>query len=428
VALATTTDYTRPGTLARRLVDYVVLAVAPDVPLAAADYWEASVAAYLDMRDFVAAAVADAAVAGDGAAEAAYLALLRDPGAADRIRALRPHLARLIERDPGWGRVAARLAAEADERIWIDHWLGDGAGDEPEIDLVALPVPGRPASSDSGRSRIDVIIAFRDAERGPRLRNLIACLRALADQDPVDAAVRVTLVEADTSDRSRAEIEPLADRYLQVYKDGRFNKSWTVNVGLRDARRLRSGHARQLVCVLDADILVERSFLAVNLARFEAPGHRAHLPFRWSLSLDGPATRYAIRRRIADAAASVDVGRLRGLLLREPPGGCLWADSDLLHGIGGFDERFEGWGGEDDDVIGRVAEHTTLLRFDDALLHLDHPRPEMTREDGAPINAHLLGSHHGEQAWTGAHRYGDPDRFSPVAGAVTAAAEPVSRP
>jgi len=260
-----------------------------------------------------------------------------------------------------------------------------------------------------------VIIPFRDAERGARLRNVIACLLALADQDPVDAAVRVTLIEADTSDRSRADIEPLADRYLHVYKDGRFNKSWTVNVGLRDAQRFGSGHARRLACILDADILVERSFLAANLARFEASGHRAHLPYRWSLSLDGPATRHAIRRRLIDRAASVELDSLRGLLLREPPGFCLWAESDLLHGVGGFDERFEGWGGEDDDVTGRIARHTPLARFDDPMLHLDHPRPEMTREDGTPNNGHLLGSHLGEQAWTGAHGYGDPGRFSPVA-------------
>jgi hypothetical protein len=417
VTLAVMADYADPAALGRRLADYVVLAVSPDVPQIAADYWAASEASYLGLRDLVATAVA-----GDRAAAAAYLDLLREPASADRIRALRAELTRLAAGDPGWAVAAARQVGEADERIWIDHWLGDVAADAAEVDFAALPVPARTAGPDSGRTRLEVIIPFRDSARGQRLRNLIACLRALADQDPVDALVRVTVIEADAADRSRADLAPLADRYLHVYKDGLFNKSWVVNVGLRDAQRYPTAHPRRLVCVLDADTLVERAFLSRNLARFDAPGHRAHLTFRWSLSMDDAATRYAIRRRVADLAPSVETGSLRGLLLREPTGGAMWVEAWLLHGIGGFDERFEGWGGEDDDVTKRIAQHAPLVRFDDTLLHLNHPRPDMTRADGTAHNAHLLSNHLGGDGWTGAGGYGDPDRFSVAAAAMREAA------
>lgn len=403
-------DYTHPAALGRRLADYVVLAVSPDVPQIAADYWEASEASYVGVRDLVATAVA-----GDTVAERAYLELLREPASADHVRVLRAELARLAARDPRWALAAARKAGEADERIWIDHWLGETASEASEVDLAALPVPARPVGPDSGQSRIDVIIPFRDPARGQRLRNLIACLRALADQDPVDALVRVTVVEADTADRSRADVTPLASRYLHVHKDGRFNKSWTVNVGLRDAQQFPGTHPRQLVCVLDADILVERAFLSGNLARFCTLGHRAHLTHRWMLSLDGAASRYAIRRRLVDLAASVEADSLHGLLLREVPGGCLWAEAGLLHDIGGFDERFEGWGGEDDNVVNRLAGRARVVRFDDQLLHLDHPRPPMTTADGRYLNEHLLDSHLGADAWTGEGGYGDPYRFSGAA-------------
>jgi hypothetical protein len=422
MSLPVIADYTDPAALGRRLADYVVLAVSPEVPQVAADYWEASEASYLSLQDLVATAVT-----GDDAAGRAYLALLGEPGSAGRIRALRAELARLAAGDPEWAAAAAGQVSAADERIWIDHWLGDLAADAPGLDVTTLPVSarttGRPRPErDSGRTRIDVIIPFRDSARAQRLRNLIACLRALGDQDPVDALVRVTVIEADTTNWCSADIAPLADRYLHVYKAGRFNKSWVVNVGLRSTQRYSSPHPRQLVCVLDADILVERSFLSTNLARFDTPGHRAHLPYRWSLTLDDAATRYAIRRRVADQAPTVEPDSLRGLLLREPPGACMWAEAGLLHSIGGFDERFEGWGGEDDDVTRRIAKHTPLVRFDDQLLYLDHPRPEMTREDGTPDNERLLGGHLGADAWTGADGYGDPERFSRAVAAVREAA------
>ncbi len=256
-----------------------------------------------------------------------------------------------------------------------------------------------------------MIIPFRDTELGGRTRNLLACLRALADQDFPARAVRVVVVETDTRPRVRDLVRPLADRYLHGYKDGRFNKSWAVNLGLRDGSPPGAG-APELTCVLDADVLVERSFLTVNAARFEL-GHDAHLPYRDMLSLAAVASDRAIRIRLDDRAARPDLARLRGLLLRETPGACLWARTEALHRIGGFDERFEGWGGEDDDVTGRLAAAGPLVRFDDPLLHLHHARPPMLTADGQFLNGHLAGSHLRPDAWTGAGGYGEPDRFWP---------------
>jgi hypothetical protein len=117
---------------------------------------------------------------------------------------------------------------------------------------------------------------------------------------------------------------------------------------------------------------------------------------------------------LAQGAACVDEANLRGLVLRATPGGCLWARTDALNRIGGFDERFEGWGGEDDDVVARLARTGRLVRFDDPLLHLSHPRPRMVRDDGAMLNAHLAQAH-SDDAWDGSEGYGDPDRFVPAA-------------
>jgi len=426
--LATTAQATAQATAAagRRIADYVVLATAPEVPLIAADYWQRSAASYARVD-----ALARSCAAADGVVARAYLALRAAPGDPAAHRDLSTALTRLLGEQPWRQGEAAALNALPDARIWIDYRLGPrytaadcGAGlgwlaGLPASRPAAGPPAGRAAGRPAGRAAAaSVLIPFRDARRGARLRNLLACLRALRDQEP-GAPLLVTVVETDTAPRCRDLIEPLADRYLFARKGGLFNKSWAVNVGLRAAGHPSAPGTPPLTCVLDADILADRGFAARNVNRFTDPAHDAHLPFRWSFALDGPSTSLAISQRVRPpgpgAGSGADPARLRGLLLREPPGGCVWARTALLHRIGGFDERFEGWGGEDDDMIARLGRVARVTRFDDDLLHLDHPRPPAAGPDGLPLNAHLAGRHEGADAWTGAGGFGDPGRFAPAA-------------
>lgn len=382
--------------LAERLTAYAVLAHDPAVPQIAADYWAKSE----DHYRAVDAALA-ALVAGSPAAPA-YAAVTEDPTHVPAQRELRASLTTLLGQRPEKVTEPARVVGDADERIWIDYHLGTDyiteISEPPDLAGVPAPRRGRPRADDV---LAHIVIPFRDRECGLRTRNLLACLRALADQAD-GPAHRVTVVETDVEPRTRAAVAGLVDDYVFAPKDGLFNKAWAVNVGVRSAQ----GSPRY-TCVLDADILVDRHFVARNTARLRDGGHGTHLPFRWSLSLDEPSTLRALALRVAAGAADVPGSALRGLLLREPPGGCVWLHTGLFHTVGGFDERFEGWGGEDDDVVARLSAAAPLVRFDDALLHLNHPRPEMTREDGEPFNAHLR-----PMDRTAAHPYGDPEKFS----------------
>lgn len=400
---------TGAAALARRLADYVVLATSPAVPVSAGDYWDMSEAAYLRVRR-----LAEELTAGRAELAGRYQALVQAPDDCGAHRALAASLAGLLEEEPGLRSAAAGLIREADREVWIDLWQGAAyQGEEPEYPLDALlpggnggrPAPAAKAGLAAGPNgagpRVSILIPFRDRDRGLRTRNLLACLRALRDQDAPPGLAEVIVIETDTEPRARQLIEPLAGRYLHAYSGGLFNKSWTVNVGLRAAGKT------ELTCVLDTDVLVERSFLTVNTARF-SHGHDAHFPYRHMLSLDPASSDRAIRARLGEGADAVDTAMLRGLLLRDTPGACLWARTEALHRIGGFDERFEGWGGEDDDVTARLGRAGTLARFDDPLLHLHHERPAMVRDDGEFFNAHLTGT----DAWTGADGYGDPGRFA----------------
>lgn len=392
--------------LAQRLTAYAVLAHDPAVPDIAADYWELSEAHYRTVDSALAAFVAGAAGA-PGAAAApdaltAYEAVLAAPTAAAPQHVLREHLTALLAARPAERARTAAAVAEADRHIWIDHHLGARYGTTAPTAPTAPPTrpPVRPEPVG-----VHVVIPFRDRGSGLRTRNLLACLRALADQGGARPAHRVTVVETDSSPRSRDLLEPLVDDYVFARKDGLFNKAWAVNVGVVTAA---ARHDAGLLCVLDADILVDRFFVARNTERLRGGGHVAHLPFRWSLSLDEPSTLLAIGLRDG-GSADVPDDLLRGMLLREPPGGCVWSTLDVFRAVGGFDERYEGWGGEDDDLVARLTAATPLRRYDDALLHLNHPRPQMTTTAGQPFSAHIE-----QMSWTSDHGYGDPGKFTPA--------------
>jgi hypothetical protein len=389
--------------LATRLTAYAVLAHDPAVPGIAADYWEKSETHYRTVDTALAAFVAD------GPAASAYQDVVTDPTAAAAQHTLRAAVAELLGELPSERRGLAAAVAEADRHIWIDYHLGaDYTAQAPPAAPVAPRAP-RVRSPRPGAPAVHVVIPFRDRAGGLRTRNLLACLQALADQEG-GPDHHVTVVETDSEPRSREVLEGVVDRYVFARKDGLFNKAWAVNVGVVEAVGGASARDDAYLCVLDADILVDRHFVARNAERLRTGGHGTHLPFRWSLSLDGPSTLRAIGLRDG-GAADVSDSVLRGLLLREPPGGCVWLRSHVFHAVGGFDERYEGWGGEDDDVVARLAAAAPLHRFDDALLHLDHPRPEMTRDDGAPFNAHIEPT-----SWTSGHGYGDRAKFTTVRG------------
>ncbi|MFF3242735.1 glycosyltransferase family 2 protein [Streptomyces sp. NPDC002870] len=380
--------------LAQRLTAYAVLAHDPAVPGIAADYWEKSETHYRTvdgtLRTFIAKAPD---------AERRYQEVLASPTSTGPQHALRESLTSLLEESPADAEGLAGAVAEADQHIWIDYHLGTESGGDRTVGTAAAtePAPSREPAE------VRIVIPFRDRESGLRTRNLLACLQALEDQEG-GLAHRVTVVESDTEPRTRQQLEPLVDRYVFAPKEGLFNKAWAVNVGAVDA-----ASDAPYLCVLDADILVDRAFVARNAARLREGGHGIHLPFRWSLSLDEASTRHAIGLRTSRGDADVPDAVLRGLLLREPPGGCVWLRTEIFHAVGGFDERYEGWGGEDDDVIARLTGAAPLRRFDDQLLHLNHPRPEMTRDDGVPFNAGIE-----PLSWHSGFGYGDPGKFTPA--------------
>jgi hypothetical protein len=379
--------------LATAVADSVVVGSDARARSASAYYWDRG-------RPWTSAVIKAVAQCEDPVIRSLGQDLTDDPGDPARYFALR---SALIGADATAVAEIYDLAWQAESNSRLGYQLGpDYDRDEPTVradELLGMP-PGTPLSSPAG-AEVLIVIPFQDrsAERC-RLRNLLACLLALRDQSSPRERYQVTVVEADAEARWSDVIRPLADHYVFAANPGPFNKSWTVNVGVR-----HSPGQPEAICILDADVLVDREFVERNAARFRRPGTGGHMTYRNMLSLDEPATSHAIRGRVHQRRPEADPDHFCGFMLRRPPGCCVWVRSAAFERIGGMDERYEGWGGEDYDFLHRLDLDAPLDYYDDWLLHMHHPPSAYIREDGGLVDIPPL-------SWRPTEPIGRLDRFA----------------
>lgn len=367
------------ATLACAVADTLVIAADPAARDASATWWEHG-------RPWATAVAQAVSMAQDDEIRSLGDRLRENP--ADP----RPHaemvsslLNRDRESDPASSLFDLAWAAECNSRLGYHLGRRYSQG-KPVIDVDALQrMPPASSLGAGADATILIVIPFRDNGSGRhRLRNLLACLLALRDQSYPRQGYRVTVVETDAVPRWRDIIAPFADHYLFALDPGHFNKSWAVNAGA-----VHSPGQPEAICILDADVLVDREFVARNVARFRNPGTGGHLTYRNMLCLDPAASSLAIDERLSRQAQEADPDRLRGFLLRRPPGCCIWVRAEAFFRIGGMDERYRGWGGEDYDFTHRLDLETPLDAYDDWLLHLHHPPAPMSGPYAESANARI---------------------------------------
>jgi hypothetical protein len=370
---------TDPAVLATAVADNLVIASDPDAPASGIYYWEIS----RPWRDRVVDAVKNSQ---DSVLRELGISLLDDP--TDHIRYAALHAALVERHATAEAEAILHLGWRAECNSRLGHVLGSAYDRDSEpisaADLAELS-PGTRLSP-SARPEVLIAIPFRDREPGggDRLRNLVACLLSLRDQSYPRDNYQVTVVETDDKPRWREVIAPLADNYFFASKPDTFNRSWGVNTAVAN-----TPGPTEIICIQDADVLADRDFVARNAARFTGPGTMGHHPYRDMLCMDHISTWRAIRERLHGRAPEADPRHVRGFTLRRGPGCCVWARADAFHRVGGMDERYEGWGGEDIDFNYRFAMDFAYDCYDDVLLHMRHPASSALREDGELINAHI---------------------------------------
>ena len=217
---------------------------------------------------------------------------------------------------------------------------------------------------------VNVIVGVRARPGEPeRLRNAKACLWALNLQSIERWRYRIIVVEQDREPYAKAELAPLADRYIFAYNPGPYNRGWAFNIGAQ-----LTGESPDPLCLMDADLLFSPESLASGLEAIEG-GRNAFQPFREVVYLDRDSSERVIAERFANPRRPLNVYDYEGAAFDASRGGAIWVRSNLYHYVGGHDERFRGWGREDREFYERLARAARVKRLGGCILHLHHERP-----------------------------------------------------
>ena len=218
--------------------------------------------------------------------------------------------------------------------------------------------------------RFTCIIPFRarGLDRWPNLLATLAWYSMLHDTE-------LLLVEQDEQTRIDRSALPEQVKHLFLYNRGPFNKSWAFNVGAANARG-------EVLALVDADVLVE---IPVVQACFEecVGGIQAINPYSTLLDLDKGRTELFRRTGHIEGRGEDSFNRdYKGEYLCFC-GGVYVVRKDAYLELGGQDERFLGWGGEDDAMSIKLSSLENIAVNRSAVAyHLFHmPAPRTPEED-----------------------------------------------
>jgi hypothetical protein len=222
--------------------------------------------------------------------------------------------------------------------------------------LTRWPIAMRDAPVVNGPPRVSFLIGHRGTERLP---HLLATLRSIAGQSGVP--VECIVIEQSAAPEIEKALPPWV-RYVHTpipRPDLPYCRAWSFNIAKAYA-------ASDVLVLHDNDMLlperyafealqrIEDGFSFIDLKRFifylkEADTTRVFVTGAWPLN--GDAT-----------------------VIQNLEGGSIVARRDAYDAIGGFDESFVGWGGEDNDFFDRAAFYGGVDRFACMpILHLEHP-------------------------------------------------------
>lgn len=223
--------------------------------------------------------------------------------------------------------------------------------------LEDAPIERRPEPDPcAGAPQLSVLIGHRGVERLPLL---LATLETFAGQE--DLPLECVVIEQDRVSRIadalpgwvRHVLAPLAE------PDAPYNRSHTFNVG--------AAHARSPVLLLhDNDMLVPRGYGRRILERIWR-GYEVVNPKRYIFYL---GQQHSLK--VIEQGAGYDEHPAEAIVQNLEAGGSMAITASAFRAIGGMDERFVGWGGEDNEFWDRCMTRPTWIWGYEPIVHLWH--------------------------------------------------------
>jgi len=237
------------------------------------------------------------------------------------------------------------------------------------------PIERREAPISRSRApEVTFIIGHRGLDRLP---HLFATLESIAGQRNV--AVECIVVEQDVVSHLSGRLPAWVQHVFSPPPSAAmpYCRSWAFNIGARQARA-------ELLVLHDNDILVPADYTASALTRARAGFDViALMRFGFYLGAEQTANVFAGQALATDEAPETILQNICG-------GGTVAIRRDAYWRIGGMDEGFVGWGGEDDEFWER-AQTLTLWSYGCLpYVHLWHPKQPEKDDRARATHARFL--------------------------------------
>ena len=217
-------------------------------------------------------------------------------------------------------------------------------------------------------------VSFVIGHRGlTRLPHLLATLRSIAAQKSV--ACECIVVEQSAIPEIQSSL-PSWVRYVHTplpQSDMPYCRSWTLNAGARLARGA-------LLVFHDNDMLVPECYAAELWRRFKE-GYEVINAKRFVFYLEETET-----KRFFETAALPPDASSEAVVQNLEAGGSVAMAKDAFFAIGGYDESFVGWGGEDNEFWERAHTKRVWSYGYLPIVHLWHAaQPRKTDPDNPTL-------------------------------------------
>jgi hypothetical protein len=220
----------------------------------------------------------------------------------------------------------------------------------------------------------DVDVSFVIGHRGAqRTAQLLATLATVAAQR--GAACECIVVEQS----GRPELPPVLPSWVRYVctppatPGMPYSRAWAFNVGARQARG-------RILVLHDNDMLVPAGYAREIRRRVDAGDHVVNLK-RFIFYLGQEHS-----RGVAAGTAALDRFPPVSIMQNAEAGGSIAITRDGYDGIGGFDESFVGWGGEDNEFWDRARSLRVWPYGYLPMVHLWHaPQAQKPNADRATI-------------------------------------------
>ncbi|WP_146134585.1 glycosyltransferase family 2 protein [Aphanothece minutissima] len=223
--------------------------------------------------------------------------------------------------------------------------------------LAAAPIRRRPTPGwAAGPPEVSVLIGHRGTERLPLL---LATLESLAAQEGV--RLECLVIEQDSEPRIADRLPGWVRHIHGPLPDptAPYNRSHTFNLGAREAQA-------PVLLLHDNDMLVPTGYARRLLERISR-GYAVVNPKRFVFYLDETHS-----AAVLAGSGAYDARPAEAIVQNLEAGGSMAITAEAYAAIGGMDEGFVGWGGEDNEFWDRCLTRPTWIWGYEPIVHLWH--------------------------------------------------------